>query len=231
MRRPLTQLLHRDVQQGDAGQPRVVTLHGHNQHGGDVREYGLAANPSGRVVALESSKGVFVGKNIVGYTWFVGPDDRPAPLFFGDALAEIERFLWDEVDRQDRPDAELPFLLGVGQGAIVALATAAAVPDLLSGVIAIDGTFPIVPGWQPPLAPLDGLPVLLVSSTPTLSHGSERPGVLTGTTLSRTFEGWGATVTDADVAAGELPADAMSTWLTAQPTRRIVPAPESTTIV
>ncbi len=80
------------------------------------------------------------------------------------ASSEIERFLWDEIDRQRPGPAELPILIGVEQGAIMALAAAAAVPDLLSGVIAIDGCLPVVPGWTPPLAPLDGLPILLLGS-------------------------------------------------------------------
>lgn len=118
MHRPPSQLLHADIQQGDDRSPRVITLHDHGQRGSGVREYGLAANPEGRVIALESYKGVFVGKRITGYTWFIGPMHQPSPLSFGDALAEIERFLWDEIDRQTGMNglaaAVLPFLLGLG---------------------------------------------------------------------------------------------------------------------
>lgn len=223
MNRPLSQLLHTDIQQGDDRSPRVITLHDHGQRGIDVQDHGLAANPGGRVIALESYKGVFVGKCIVGYTWFIGPTHRPSPIYFGDALAEIERFLWDEIDRQtgtDAPDgAALPFLLGVGQGAIMALATAAAVPDLLSGVIAIDGTFPVVPGWEPPLAPLDDLPVLLLTSTPSRPA---RPGVLSEPALSRTFRDWGARVTRSVVAPKMIPGGEMAGWVAALPVRRMV---------
>jgi pimeloyl-ACP methyl ester carboxylesterase len=207
--RPLSQLIHARIQKG-TGSPRIITLHDHNQHARDVAGYGLVAGPDARVIGLESYKGVFVGKEIVGYTWFIGPAHAPSPLFFGDALAEIERFLWDEIDRQGGEGAELPFLIGVGQGAIMAIAAAAAVPDLLSGVIAIDGFLPIVPGWEPPLAPLDDLPIQLIERAPT------EPGdtVLSGDQLVSTLRAWGGDVTHINATPGDIPANAISAWIT-----------------
>ena len=210
--RPLSQLVYARIQEG-AGSPRIVTLHRHNQFGEDVKDFALAAAPDGRIIGLESFKGVFVGKRIVGYTWYVGPMYQPSPLFYGDGLAEIERFLWDEVDRQaDSGVASpaLPYLLGVEQGAIMALGTAAVVPDLLSGVIAISGAFPLVPGWEPPLAPLDGLPILLVDPPDPVT---ERPDVLVGESLADTLRGWGADVTRVVVPDPDEPSSAMATWL------------------
>lgn len=218
--RPLSQLIHARIQEG-SGSPRLITLHKHNQFGEDVKEFALAAAPDARIIGLESYKGVFVGKQIVGYTWYVGPLDRPAPLFYGDALAEIERFLWDEVDRQAPAAPELPFLLGVEQGAIMALGTAAAVPDLLSGVIAIDGSFPLVPGWNPPLAPLDGLPILLVDPR---DAPTPRPEVLAGQPLVDTLTAWGSRVTRIAVTDPAVPAPAMQEWLASQPVRTKAPA-------
>jgi predicted esterase len=58
--------------------------------------------------------------------------------------------------------AELPFLLGVEQGAIMALATAAAVPDLLSGVIAIAGALSSLSGLGSAARSAHSLPVLLL---------------------------------------------------------------------
>lgn len=215
MKRPLSQLIHTPLQEGE-GSPRVITLHKHNQHARDVSDYGLAAAPTGRVIGLESYKGVFVGWTIVGYTWFIGPFDTPSPLYFGDALAEIERFLWDEIDRQERDPAELPFLVGVEQGAIMALATAAAVPDLLSGVIAVDGFLPVVPGWSPPLAPLDGLPILLINDA-----AKDDPGdrVLAGERLAGTLGEWGAEVRQRQAVSGSVPAQEMAMWMAAQTPR------------
>ncbi|HWV36394.1 MAG TPA: hypothetical protein VNZ55_12230 [Thermomicrobiales bacterium] len=213
MKRPLSQLVYARIQESDRS-PRVITLHDHNQHGRDGEPYARAAAPEATIIGLESYKGVFVGKEIVGYTWFVGPNDRPSPLFFGDALAEIERFLWDEIDRQAADAAELPFLIGVGQGAIMALAAAAAVPDLLSGVIAVRGRLPVVPGWEPPLAPLDDLPILL------FDDGRPRiEGVLSGDELIATLTRWGGSVQSMPYTGDEIPTQEMASWIRARTPR------------
>ena len=170
MSRPLSQLGYARIQDEPAS-PRVITLHGYNQNGRTQAALGLAAAPTGHIIGLESYKGVYIGRTIVGYTWYLGPIDRPAPIFFGDALSEIERFLWDYLDRQATDTPELPFLVGIEQGAVMALGAALAVPDLISGVIAVDGALPIVPGWDPPLAELNQLPVLLLGD---LTASSDR---------------------------------------------------------
>jgi pimeloyl-ACP methyl ester carboxylesterase len=214
--RPLSQLIYKRVQDNGAS-PRILTLHKYNQYGQDVKEYAFAASPDARIIGLESYKGVFLEKSIVGYTWFVGPFDRPSPLFFGDALAEIERFLWDEIDRQEGDQAELPFLIGVEQGAIMALAAAAAVPDLISGAIAVDAALPVVPGWEPPLAPLDGLPILQIDDP------ARQPvqGVLSGDELAETFTRWGGIVTRVSVPepSSQVPAEPMARWMGAHTPR------------
>jgi predicted esterase len=215
---PLSPLIFARIRT-EAPSPRIITLHGCNQSARDVQDYGLAAAPSGCILGLEASKGVFVGHTIAGYSWFVGPLDHPAPVFFGDSLSNIERFLWDEIDRQQADQAELPFLLGVEQGAIMALATAAAVPDLVSGVIAIDGAFPLVPGWDPPLAPLNRLPVLLLD-TPLANAGTQ---ALRGEALVETFRSWDADVTYCGTSQ-TLPAADMTRWLHARPIRTLAKA-------
>lgn len=193
-----------------------MTLHRHSAFADGMRDIGLAVNPTGRVLGLQSTKGVYIGRNIVGYTWFIGPLHHPSPVHFGDSLAEIEQFLWDDIDRQQTDKPRFPFLLGVEQGAIMALAAAAAVPDLLSGVIAVEGSFPIVPGWAPPLAPLNDLPILLVEP-PSSEVPSER--VLTGRPLAERFQRWGANVTRCELEAGANPAAELSTWLASQSIR------------
>ncbi|MCO5223308.1 MAG: hypothetical protein M9947_17290 [Thermomicrobiales bacterium] len=190
MARPLSQLGYARIQDGNAS-PRVITLHGHNQHGHTPATLGRTVAPDGRIIGLESYKGVFIGRTVVGYTWYIGPIDRPAPVFFGDALSEIERFLWDELDRQETDSPERPFLVGIEQGAVMAIATALAAPDLISGVIAVDGALPVVPGWDPPLAPLDGLPLLILGD---LEATSDAP-VLRRVELARQLEIWGGDAT------------------------------------
>lgn len=213
--RPLSQLIHLPVQPGTDG-AAIITLHDHNAFAKDAAEWGVAASPNGRVIALESYKGVFVAKNVVGYTWYLGPNHAPSPIFFGDSLAEIERFLWDEIDRSPTQPAQLPFLVGEGQGGIMALAAALAAPDLLSGVIAIGATLPKVGGWNPPLAPLENLPVLLVNPGES-SHAS----VLSGAKLEQQLADWGAlpeTLCDTDA----LNSGALQRWVGSQPIRTLI---------
>jgi pimeloyl-ACP methyl ester carboxylesterase len=180
-----------------------------------VQEYAIAAAPRAYIIGLESTKGVFTGRGIFGYSWFVGTLDQPSPAHFGESLANIERFLWDEIDRQPAGQKELPFLLGVEQGAIMALATAAAVPDLLSGVIAIDAAFPIVPGWMPPLAPLDRLPILVID-TPLAPQS--QGDALRGRALVDQFKRWNAEIAYRR-SCQDIPQDDMDAWLAGQSRR------------
>jgi hypothetical protein len=205
MERPLSQLIHFPFQTG-TGSPIVMTLHRYNTFAGSMRDIGLAVNPDGRVLGLESTKGVYLGRNIVGYTWFVGPLTQPSPVHFGDSMLELERFFWDQIDRQETDDALLPFLVGDEQGAIMAIAMAGAVPDLLSGVVALNVDFPTVPGWEPPLAPLDGLPILLVNP-------------VDGPSLTKTLNSWGASVTSISTPDGTLPLEDIRSWVAEQPVR------------
>jgi hypothetical protein len=212
---PLSQLIYGRFRDG-VGDRRLVTLHRRNELLGSMRELGLSANPDGAAIGLQASKGVYLSRTITGYMWFVGPLDRPSPVHFGDAMQEIERFLWDEIDRQATDEPVLPFLLGAEQGGIMALAMAAAVPDLISGAIALDATFPIVPGWEPPLAPLDGLPILLVDPRP--DAGTAR--VLTGERIAETFAEWGGAVETGSSSATTSWAELIRGWLMRQPVRR-----------
>jgi predicted esterase len=218
---PLSQLIYSRFQES-ASSRRVITLHGYNQFLDATKEFGLALNPDGVVLGLQASKGVYLGRTIVGYTWFVGPLDQPSPVHFGDGMQEIERFLWDEVDRQAPAEAALPFLVGDEQGAIMALAMAAAVPDLLSGVVVINASFPLVPGWDPPLVPLNELPILLVNpQAPPKARSSAAPRheVLYGDALQAVLTEWGATVNIEDDKSGAVPTDRIKEWIARQPVR------------
>src|SRR5690606_4460323 len=61
-------------------------------------------------------------------------------------------------------------LLGLDQGALLALSLACVWPETVSGVAAIGGYLPEIPGWVPDDLPLHGMPVLLV-------HDPEYPEV------------------------------------------------------
>ncbi len=73
MPRPLSQLFHTRIQDESVRtQTRTfITLHKHHQRGKDLTAYALAASPNGRLLGLESYEGIFIGREIVGYTWFL----------------------------------------------------------------------------------------------------------------------------------------------------------------
>jgi predicted esterase len=203
-----------------AGTPTIVTLHGYNRRGKDYGDYARAAAPDGRLLGLESYKAVFADKEITGYTWYIGPLTSPPPVYFGDALMELERFLWDEIERQAPGDATLPILIGVEQGAVMALAAALAVPDLLSGVIAIEGRYPIVPGWEPPLAPMNNLPILLVDPPGGIAPA---PNMLIEQELVRQLNAWDATASHVFAPDAGVPAELLAHWV-AEREIRVKPA-------
>jgi phospholipase/carboxylesterase len=122
--------------------------------------------------------------------WYAGESDgRPDPTTFGDCLFQVEQFVLDVLDRrQDSQHA--PFLLGFDQGAVLALAATEVIPDRLAGVMAICGYLPEVPGWEPPMRTLGGLPILLVTDPNDLTL----PEPLVSRTTRR-LSGEGATLT------------------------------------
>jgi predicted esterase len=217
-RRPFSQLQYTRFQDPapKPGTPTIITLHGYNRHGKEYEEYARAAAPDGRLLGLESYKAVFADKEITGYTWYIGPLTSPPPVYYGDALMEIERFLWDEVERQKPNDAVLPILVGIEQGAVMAIAAALAAPDLLSGVIAIEGRYPIVPGWEPPLAPLNKLPILLLDPPGGLAPA---PRMLIENDLVRQLNAWDASATHLFATGSGVPASILSEWVAGQEIR------------
>ena len=214
-KRPLSALRYDRIQETGAS-PRLITLHDHNQMGGALASLARSVAPEAHVLGLESYKGVYVGREITGFTWYPGPVDQPPPVFFGDSLIEIEKFLLDELDRQDAAEPERPFLLGARQGAVMALAAGLVAPDALSGIIAVEGILPIVPGWSPPLAPLDGLPILLAGVHPVASQGADVPA---GAALAELLTAWGASVTCCAYDPKTADASEIAGWLQAQTPR------------
>lgn len=96
-----------------------------------------------------------------GYLWFfIQEIGHPEPATFGESLWQLDRFICDVRERHggDRP----LFLIGYEQGAVLAATLAMVVPELLTGVVAISGYVPDIPGWSAPVEDLQGLPVLLV---------------------------------------------------------------------
>lgn len=210
MQRRLSQFVHNRFRRSDADR-YLLTLHRYNAFTESTRDEALETFPDAAITGVQASKGVYLGRTITGYMWYVGPLLTPSPVHYGDAIVEMERFLWDELDLQDDPAPRRPFLIGWEQGAVMALTMAAATPNLLSGVIALEAVFPTVPGWEPPLAPLNGLPVLLINPVEDANR------------LREIFESWGAVVTVLETDDVGNARSAANAWLMAQPVRRVEP--------
>jgi predicted esterase len=211
MQRRLSQFVHNRFRQADSDR-YLITLHRFDRFTESTRDEALETFPDVAVTGVQASKGVYLGRTITGYQWYVGPLQAPSPVHYGDAIVELERFIWDELDLQNHPTPNRPFLAGWEQGGVMALTMAAATPHLLSGVIAYDAFFPDVPGWDPPLAPLDGLPILLINPI----EDARR--------LQATFELWGAVVTVLETDDSGAARSEANSWLMAQPVRRIEPS-------
>ena len=85
-----------------------------------------------------------------GFSWFRRDDlGRVEPASFGDSLWQVEQLVLELLERVDGP----LYVIGYRDGATLALGAALALPDLLDGVVAIDGEFPEIIGWSERLAP------------------------------------------------------------------------------
>lgn len=176
----------------------------------NVLDFAAPLRTAARLHAIEAPKGVWYGKRIVGYSWYIGETHRPAPYSFGVGLSELELFLLDTIDRRSHEDTALPYLLGIGQGAGMALSIATVQPELLSGVIAVDSRLPIVPGWTPPLTTSDGLPVLLI----------DRDDAGEPTDVVGALREWDAVVERCEVTDDTAAITAIADWLKLHPVRR-----------
>ncbi len=104
-----------------------------------------------------------------GFSWFRRDDaGRPEPASFGDSLWQVQQLVLELLERGDGP----VFLLGYREGATLALGAALALPELLDGVVAIDGDAPEIPGWSDRLASAADLPVAAIRADYTDPRGA-----------------------------------------------------------
>lgn len=104
-----------------------------------------------------------------GFSWFRRDDGgHPEPASFGDSLWQIEQLVLELRERGDGP----LFLIGYRDGATLALGAARALPELLDGVVAIDGDAPEIPGWSEPLEAPGSLPVAEIRADYTDPRGA-----------------------------------------------------------
>ncbi len=120
--------------------------------------------------------------------WFV-QDEQGAiePVGFADSLHQVEQFVFDTLDDVRAAGVTEPklWLLGLGQGGVMALTISTYWPELFAGVVSIDGHLPEIEGWEPPQTDLNRLPVLLIGS----GASGEGPGGRTASRLAALHAG------------------------------------------
>lgn len=143
----------------------VVALHGASARHTQLLPLLRPAVPNNAtLLAPRSARWCAFTDGLPLYTWYT-MQQRPNvdPVSFGDALWQLESFLWWEA--LDDPDMRLPsarklLLVGFEQGAGLALTLSAIWPEIVSGVIAIDAFWPRPSSWQPEVRDMNDMPVL-----------------------------------------------------------------------
>ena len=108
----------------------------------------------------------------LGFFWAVGPVDTPELSTLGDGLYQLELLLEENLERYGREKLNL---LGVGEGAMVALTLATIFPDKIDTVIARDAYLPLNLDSMPISPSLVGVKVRLELTGPA---SEERVGKL-----------------------------------------------------
>lgn len=145
----------------------VITLHGYGATSDQLLPLAQKLGNEVCILAPEGPQPVVphLGTVTEGQLWFTTQGaGSPEPTLFGDSLYQVEQFLLDVVEEQNHwENADSPiYLLGFDQGGVLALSLACIWPELLGGVIAIQGYLPEIPGWTLPDMKANGLPALLV---------------------------------------------------------------------
>ena len=104
-----------------------------------------------------------------GFSWFRrDAADRPEPASFGDSLWQLEQLVLELLEQGVGPVV----LVGFREGATLALGAALALPELLLGVVAIDGVAPEIPGWSDRFSLSADLPVAEIRADYTDPRGA-----------------------------------------------------------
>jgi predicted esterase len=158
-------LVFREIAEAEGTAERVViAIHDAGTEGSalipllrDLRKDSLLIFPQG---PRPASPTTYYGREHGLYSWYIdnGPG-VPEPITFCEALCQIEQLVFDI---RDRPGPPVPiFILGIGQGATLAIGISAFLSDMLAGIVAIDGYLPRVRGWNVE-PPEQGFPALLM---------------------------------------------------------------------
>jgi phospholipase/carboxylesterase len=151
----------------------IITLHGGAGTLDDLVPLARSISPSFEVIAVEAPRRAHYLES-TAYNWYYAHEpNHPEPVTFGDSLFQLEQLVY-EISEANHEEREPLYLIGFDQGALLALALAAVVPDYLAGVVAICGCLPEISGWPLPDRELNNLPVQLVYDP----EDSELPSVL-----------------------------------------------------
>lgn len=158
-------LAFRNIQGNIEKKESIIALHGNHGDGADLLPLTEAISEGRRIEAPTAARGIYDFRTRVSSSWYGGMDpSKPDPASFGDSLAQIEMFIHDAHQRAGA-DAPKPWLLGYEQGAVLALTISLIAPDLISGVMGIDGGLPQFsdPSLLPPVQA--DLPILLIGDS------------------------------------------------------------------
>lgn len=148
-------LTYRHTGSRASGDPVLVVLHG---HGGTVEQLlplAVEVGPGFRILAPESPRPAYFMREEIdqetvdrGQTWYLSSGiDQIEPSTFGDSLAQLELFVRDVADAAPVGHGRKPssiILLGIDQGAVLALSLMCIVPELVCGGVAINGYLPSI---------------------------------------------------------------------------------------
>lgn len=139
----------------------IICLHDENSTHVDILGLLRKVSTGQRLISPRSARWSRFGGG-GRFSWF-SCANPPAiePIGFGDSLIQLERLMLD-CDAQGLGERTVT-LIGIGQGATMALALAMLWPELCTNVVAIGGSLPVVPGWSPLAREMPGLPVLLIA--------------------------------------------------------------------
>ncbi len=166
-----------------AGAERRGTLVALHSDGGDARELlplCAAIGPDFDLLAPQASRSrnPFLSsappddprwREYAGFSWFRRDDaGQPEPASFGDSLWQVQQLVLELHERGAGPVT----LLGFREGATLALGAALALPELLDGVVAIDGAPPAIAGWSERFAPPADLAVAEIRADYTDPRGA-----------------------------------------------------------
>ena len=134
----------------------VIGLHGNAEDASHGLALGRALFEGARVIAPASPRPMDprYGDTIEAHArklWFFVQGGFIEPTLYGETLRQIELLLHDHVEAAtDSGAGDTPvWLVGRAEGGTLALALATVWPELVDGVVAVDATWPEVPGWQP----------------------------------------------------------------------------------